>query len=135
MNNNSIPNTISDRLEERRERRRVRRGGSWAGGLFLIGLGILLWMQNAGNISFGRWWSLLILIPAVAAFVNVWKEYQAAGGHLTRRTVGALVAGIALSGITCALLFNLDWGWFGPALLLLAGLGVFFRAFLDQKNA
>jgi hypothetical protein len=92
-------------------------------------------MQNAGTISFGRWWSLLILIPAIVAFVNAWKEYQAAAGHLTQRAVGALVAGIALSGITCALLFNLDWGWFGPALLLLAGLGFFFRAFLDQKDA
>lgn len=134
MNSNLNYKSISDRLEERRERRRARRGGSWTGGLFLIGLGILLWMQNAGTISFGKWWSLLILIPAMAAFINVWKEYQTAGGHLTRRAVGALVAGIALCGITYALLFNLDWGWFGPALLLLAGLGFFFRAFLDQKN-
>jgi|WetSurMetagenome_2_1015567.scaffolds.fasta_scaffold901622_1 hypothetical protein len=134
MNDNPTQSNIYDRREARRQRRLERRGGSWVGGLMLIGLGILLLMQNAGTISFGRWWSLLILIPAVAAFANAWKEYQAAGGRLTGRAISALIGGLLLSGVTAALLFNLDWGWFGPALLLLAGLGFFFRGFADHKS-
>lgn len=111
-----------------------RRGGSWIGGLMLICLGILLLMQKTGTISFGRWWSLLILIPAFAAFASAWKEYRAAGGRLTRRASGAMLGGLLLSGVTGAILFNLDWGWFGPAVLLLAGLGFFVRGYADQKS-
>ena len=134
MNNNATQNNFYDRRAARMQRRMERRGGSWVGGLLLIGLGVLLLMQNMGTISFGRWWSLLILIPAVAAFANAWKEYQAAGGRLTGRASGAVIGGLLLSSITAALLFNLDWGWFGPALLLLAGLGFFVRGYADQKR-
>ncbi len=134
MNDNSTQSNIYDRRAARRQRRMERRGGSWIGGSMLIGLGILLLMQKTGTISFGRWWSLLILIPAVAAFANAWKEYQAAGGQLTGRSSSALIGGLLLSMVTAALLFNLDWGWFGPALLLLAGLGFFVRGYADHKR-
>lgn len=111
-----------------------RRGSAWVGGFFLIGLGIMLLMQNAGAINFGKWWSLLILVPAIGAYANAWKEYCASGYHLTGRAGGALIAGVALTGVTAALLFELDWGWFGPSLLLLAGTGFIFRSFVDQKS-
>ena len=134
MNDNVTQNNYYDRRAARRQRRMERRGGSWLGGLLLIGLGILLLIQNTGTISFGRWWSLLILIPAAAAFASALKEYQAAGGRLTGRASGALVSGLLLCLVTVALLFNLDWGWFGPALLLLAGLGFFVRGYADQNR-
>ena len=73
MNDNVTQNNYYDRRAARRQRRMERRGGSWLGGLLLIGLGILLLIQNTGTISFGRWWSLLILIPALAVGVGcVW---------------------------------------------------------------
>ena len=129
MNENIPQNNYYDRRTTRRQHRLDRRGSSWIGGLILLGLGILLLMQNTGTISVGRWWSLLILIPAIAAFSNAWKEYQVTKNLLTGRAIGALIAGVLLSAITAAFLFNLDWGWFGPALLLIIGIGVLIRAF------
>ena len=123
----------SDRMS-RIERRFQRRGGSVTGGIFLIGLAILLLMQNQGMLSFGRWWALLIMIPAVAAFMNAGKEFQAAGSQLSRRASSSLIGGLILTAITAAILFNLDWGWFGPAILLLAGIGFLGRSSITPKN-
>ena len=61
------------RIDERRTR---RHGGGWAGGAILIGLGILLLLQNFGNYQFDNWWAFFIMIPALGAFSNAWAAYQ-----------------------------------------------------------
>lgn len=134
MENQNIPNQIPSDRFSRIERRRQRRGGSITGGIFLIGLAVLLLMQNMSILSFGKWWALLIMIPAIGAFINAWKEYQAADKQLTQRASSAVIGGLILTALTGAILFNMDWGWFGPALLLLAGVGFLGRSFLSIKN-
>ena len=134
MNNNSTQNNIYDRRAERRLQRMGNRSGSWGGGLLLIGLGALFLLQNSGAISWGRWWSLLILIPAIAAFTNSWKEYKVRGGQFTSRAIGSLISGLLLVMVMSAIMFNMDWGWVGPALLLLAGLVFLVRGYSDQKR-
>ena len=134
MDNQNIPNQMPSDRFSRIERRRQRRGGSITGGFFLIGLAVMLLLQNMNVLSFGRWWALLIMIPAIGAFVNAWKEYQAADKQLTQRASSAVIGGLILTALTGALLFNMDWGWFGPALLLLAGAGFLGRSLLSTKN-
>ena len=134
MENQNIPNQMPSDRFSRIERRRQRKGGSLTGGLFLIGLAVLLLLQNINVLSFGRWWALLIMIPAVGAFVNAWKEYKTADDHLTQRTSGAIIGGLILTALTGALIFNMDWGWFGPALLLLAGVGFLGRSLISTKD-
>lgn len=124
----------SDRMS-RLERRRQRRGGSAMGGVLLIGLAVLLLLQNQGTLSFGRWWALLIMIPAIGAFVNAVHEFRSTGNQVTRRASISLISGLILTAITAAILFNLDWGWFGPALLLLAGIGLMGRSFNTPTGA
>jgi hypothetical protein len=96
-------------------------------GLLLVVLGVLLYLQTQGITSLGKWWALLIMIPAVAAFVHAWNEYRDAGRKVTSRAGTAMLGGFILTAITAAILFNLDWGLVGPALLILLGIGVFFR--------
>ena len=128
MEEKNIPDQLSYDRMSRLERRRQRRGGSVMGGLLLIALAVLLLMQNQGMISFGKWWALLILIPAVAAFINAGSEFSAAGNQVTRHVITLLVGGLILTAITAAILFNLDWGWIGPALMLLVGIVIATRS-------
>ena len=128
MEEKNIPDQLSYDRMSRLERRRQRRGGSVMGGLLLIALAVLLLMQNQGMISFGKWWALLILIPAVAAFINAGSEFSAAGNQVTRHVITLLVGGLILTAITAAILFNLDWGWIGPVLMLLVGIVIATRS-------
>jgi Family of unknown function (DUF5684) len=125
MNTQENQNSLQPYRKNRRERRKERGGRSVVGGLLLIGLGVLLFLQTQGNLSIGKWWALLILIPAIAALVNVWNEFHKAGNLFNRRAGTSLFGGILLTAITAAILMNLDWGYVGPGLLILLGVAFF----------
>ena len=57
------------------------RSGGWAGGVILIGLGILLLLQNLASFHLNNWWALFILIPAVGGLGAAWSNYQEAGAR------------------------------------------------------
>jgi hypothetical protein len=118
------------RREERRAARGGRSGGAWIGGAILIALGIIFLLQNLGAATLENWWALFILIPAVGAFGNAWRSYQAAGGHLTASARGSLIGGFALTMVAAIFLFNLSWGLLGPLLIILVGIGLLLNAFL-----
>lgn len=129
--------------ETRRQRREARRmarsgrsyGGAWVGGAILIALGALLLLENLGSFSLGEWWALLILLPAAGAFAGAWRAFQEAGGHITPRATTAFMGGVLLVLLTASVFFQLDWGWAGPALLILAGLGFLAGAlFTGQRT-
>jgi hypothetical protein len=124
-----------DWREERRLRREERRaargsGGAWVGGAILILVGIVLMLNNLGTLALENWWALFILIPAVGAFGNAWRAYQAAGGHLNAQARGSLIGGLVLTMVAAVFLFNLNWGIAGPVLLILGGVGLLLNAFL-----
>ncbi len=125
-----------DRWESRRMRREERRaarggGGAWAAGLLLIGLGVLFLLQNTGTvIALNNWWALFILLPAIGAFGNAWRAYQAAGGRLTAAARGSLIGGLILVLITAIFLFGLNWGLLGPVVIILVGAGLLLNALL-----
>jgi hypothetical protein len=124
MNTESNDNLTQSENRERRHERRMAYTGGWIGGAVLIALGILLLLQNLTGFSLDNWWALFILIPAVGAFGRAWQDYRDAGGRLTAESRRALFGGMILTMVTAIFLFGLSWTMFGPALLILAGIGL-----------
>ena len=133
--NNAQPepyNRHDERMKRIEERRARRGGGSWVGGVALIILGVVFWLQNMGTLNLRNWWALFILIPAVGAFSNAWWAYQDSGRRLTSRVRGALIGGVVFSLITAIFLFDLNWGYLGPIIIILAGVGILLNAMLPR---
>lgn len=146
MNNNSSENNQSQqapnnpprsRYEERQLRREARRasrhsGGAWVGGALLIALGLILLFQNYGILALNNWWALFILLPAVGAFASAARSYQDAGGRLTAPSRASLIGGLVLCLVSAVFLFNLNWTLLGPAIIILAGIGILINAVLPS---
>jgi hypothetical protein len=119
-NKQTNPEYFETPVSQSRPRARSH-GGGWAGGVILIGLGILLLLQNLASFHLNNWWALFILIPAVGGLGAAWSNYQEAGRRMTRAVRSSLFGALVLMLITAIFLFSLDWFIFGPLLLILAG--------------
>ncbi len=118
----------------RREARWQRRGWrhtGWFFGALLILLGVALLMQNLGIPFFTNWWALFILLPAFWAFVAGWDIYQE-DKRLTRRAASSLTVGILLTILALVFLFNLTFGIFWPAVLIVGGLALVGAALFPE---
>jgi peptidoglycan/LPS O-acetylase OafA/YrhL len=109
--------------------------GTWIAGLILIVLGIAFLMQNMGTFSFPlrNWWALFILIPAFGALDTALRTYREAGNQLTAAARGSLLVGLVLTLVTASFLFELNWSYFGPALIILTGIGILFTAVTQKR--
>lgn len=133
--------TVSYRSKQyRREARRQRRSdsfsaGTWIAGALLILLGVMFLLNNTGDfkIPFTNWWALFILIPAVSAFGNALRAYRRNGGW-TAAASGSLMAGIILILITAGFLVENNWTYFGPGLIIFAGLGILLNSLFRRKE-
>ncbi|MFZ5855698.1 MAG: LiaF transmembrane domain-containing protein [Chloroflexota bacterium] len=134
MNEQPLNNQPLDRREARRARR-AQSGGGWIIGIILIVLGGLFLAQDMGTyrFPFSNWWALFILIPAIGAFARGWRYYQESGSRLSAKASGAFLLGILLLLVTLGFLFNIDWTFFGPAVIILAGLGILFNSLVSNK--
>jgi ABC-type uncharacterized transport system permease subunit len=139
MNANSTQNNIPDRhterwarREERRAHRFESRGGGWIIGLLLILLAVILLLQNLNIDTLNNWWSLFILIPALASFAAAWRISKAAGGHFNMRASSSLIVGLILVLVTAMFLFSMNWTILGPILLALAGIGLIVNVMLPN---
>jgi hypothetical protein len=119
------------RREARRQRRAERLADpsgrtGWVAGLILIVLGVAFLLQNTTNftIPLKNWWALFILIPAIGALDTALRMYRSAGNQLTAPARGSLLVGLVLTFVTAAFLFGLSWSYFGPILIILAGIGL-----------
>lgn len=138
MNNPLPTDTQPSEPLSRREARAQRRaalgtenaGATWIAGAILILLGIAFLLQNMGAFAFplDNWWALFILIPAIGAFDKGWQLYRNADNHLTTVARGSLLTGGILLLVTAAFLFEFSWVIFGPALIILAGIGILISA-------
>ncbi len=133
MNDNTTPESFSDRFEERLERRHERRdlrygGGSWILGIVLIIVGALFYLQTMNIYILHNWWALFILIPALGSFVAAWRVFRTDQGRFTRRARGSLIVGVGLLLVTVVFLLGLNWAVFGPILLVLAGVSLVINA-------
>ena len=133
-----------DRFEARQQRREARRaargmssqGGAWIAGVILILLGIVFFAQNLGvsGFYFNNWWAVFILIPTIRAFERALHHYRDAGNQLTRQARSAFFSGSILLLITVIFLFNLNWVYVGPIVLILAGLGFLVNGLLSRQE-
>ena len=134
------PRDWREARQQRREERRARRGGSSAGawifGLLLVLLGVAFLLENVSDftIPVTNWWSLFILIGAVGAFERAYRSFRNAGNHWTASARGAVLLGLVLTLVTAAFLFNIEWTYFGPAIIILAGVGILLNALLPGKE-
>ena len=131
------------RHEARRQRHEARHevlggGGSltWAAGIILILLGVGFLMQNMGSFSIPlhNWWALFILLPALGSFEVALRTYKNNGNRLVPSARGSLLGGIVLTLITAIFLFDLNWTYFGPILIILAGISVLAGGMLPGKE-
>ena len=120
------------RMQERREFRATHVGGGWLGGALLILIGILFLFQNMEILTFGRWWALLILLPAASSLGTSWQAYQRAGGSLTPSAMRSLVIGLIFIGLAVVLFLDLNLTFLGPALIILAGFGLLFSGVFSK---
>ena len=60
--------------------------------------------------------------------------YQRAGNQLTAPASGSLLVGGVLTLVTLGFLFNISWTFFGPAILILAGIGILANAMLGNRQ-
>ena len=133
------PSDPLSRREARAERRAARTaaysGATWIAGVILILLGGAFMLQNMGALAFplDNWWALFILIPAIGAFDRGWRLYRAADNQWTAAARGSLLTGLILLLVTAAFLFEFSWMSFGPALIILAGIGILINAMLPSE--
>lgn len=130
-----------NRREARRQRRRERfadpsRGGMLIAGVVLILLGGAFLLQSMGFliISLKNWWALFILIPAIGALETAWRMYRSAGNRLTAPARGSLLVGLVLTGVTAGFLLGINWAYFGPILIILAGIGILLNSALGNQE-
>ncbi len=99
----------------------------------LIVLGIVLLLRNLGitSLALDNWWALFILIPAVGALNRAWRQYQTHDRRITPYARKSLITGFVLMVVTVVLLFDLDWRFALPILLILAGIGALLGT-MDQ---
>ncbi len=119
---------------QRREERRAWRNSrpfNWVWGAVLILIGLILLLQNLTGMFLFNWWALFILIPAFMAFSAAWGNYQS-NGRLTKTGRSSLIGGGALTIITVIFLFNLNFGYLWPILLILGGVSVLFSELLPD---
>ena len=135
-----IPEPLS-RREDRRQRREARQGdpsreGAWVVGIILIILGGIFLMRNTGtwDIPFTNWWALFILIPAFGAFSAAGRMYRDAGNRLNNAARSSLLVGLVLTVVTIMFLFEIDWTYVGPILIILVGAAIIFNYMIGDRD-
>ncbi len=93
-------------------------------------------MQNLGTYKFpiSNWWALFILIPAIGAFERAFRMYHEAENHFTNQMGAVLLVGVVLTLVTAGFLFNIGWTYFGPALIILVGMGILLNSMFAGKG-
>ena len=123
---------LYDRRAARRQRfeeRHSGRSGSWVAGAILTLIGIFLLLDNLSGFHLDNWWALFILIPALGAFGNAWRSYQK-DGRISGSARASIISGFVLLMVTTIFLFDLNWTYLGPILLVIAGLGLLVNVLL-----
>ena len=137
---NNQPEALDCR-EARRQRRAERladpsRGGARVAGVILILLGGMFLLRNTGTLEspLKNWWALFILIPAIGAFDTALRTYRSAGNQLTAVAGSSLLLGLVLTAVTVAFIFNINWSYFGPILIILVGVGILFTYMTGSRQ-
>jgi hypothetical protein len=112
-----------EQWREQRFQFRGMNGYGWFGGALLIIFGVVFLLHNINALPLNNWWALFILIPAFSAYNRAWRMYQPAG-QLNWLVWRSLLGGLFWTLLTVVLLFNVNWGFLLPILLILFGIGI-----------
>lgn len=97
---------------------------SWAFGLAVIVIGILLLARNLGLdlffLDFHNWWAFFILAAAINPLLNAWKSYSDQG--FSQATFNYLVSGGTIVFIALIFLLDLSLGVWWPSFIIIGGL-------------
>jgi hypothetical protein len=111
---------------------RRRGNGSWVGAVILIFLGFIFLLREMGLPLLENWWALFFLIPAIACFGSAWNQFQRHGNHFSFEVMGSLIGGLILTFISAIFLFNLNWSYMWPIMMIVVGLLMFVNFFFKR---
>jgi drug/metabolite transporter (DMT)-like permease len=105
--------------------------GALIAAVILIAIGVVFLFQHLGYTIPGNWWSLFLLIPAIASLATAWRIYERNGRRYTPAMTGSLIAAAVLIALTAIFLFGIDvnWGLVWPVILIVLGLAALARAY------
>ena len=124
------PEQSSQQEEDYRHGRRHHHGGiSGIGtGVFLLLLGILLFLTNRGILSWDKWWQFLIIGIGIILLVDTLVQYQKDSAREIR--IGGLIGAIIVIAVGVAFLVsNVAW-W--PLVIILLGVAIIVSGLLRR---
>jgi hypothetical protein len=100
------------------------------GGVFLILLGVLLFLASQGILAWDKWWQFLIIGIGVILLIDSLIRYGKDSSRGFR--IGRLIAAIVLIGVGVAfLLGNVTW-W--PLVIIVVGVAVIIGALIRPRQ-
>jgi asparagine N-glycosylation enzyme membrane subunit Stt3 len=100
------------------------------GGVFLILLGVLLFLASQGILAWDKWWQYLIIGIGIILLIDSLIRYQKESSAGFR--IGRLIAAIILIGIGVAfLLGNITW-W--PLVIIVVGVAIIIGALMRPRQ-
>jgi hypothetical protein len=108
-----------------------RRGeNNWIIGLALLIAGGILLVQNLVGWQLDYLWFILLIVPAIGAFVTAWRRYQTLGSVGRGSVIRPVIVGAILLLTIAILIFKLEGQIILSILLVLAGIIGLLWAFL-----
>ena len=102
----------------------------WLGLIFIFG-GIALILNQLNLLPFElNWWALFILLPAAGMLNGAYNRFRSHGYAYSMDIAFTALIGLFLVALSFSLLvgasWNINWGLFWPAMIILIGLGMIF---------
>lgn len=94
----------------------------WFVGVVLIVLGVVFLLEQFGWVFPGNWWAIFIYLGAAATFVNMWRQWRAAG-WFDSKAAGSLTFGLVLIAVATIAYFD-AWDTYWPLILVAIGVGI-----------
>jgi hypothetical protein len=117
-----LPGTVGE-VPDSDRKKDVKPQAAWFGGVVLIVLGAIFLLENFGVVLSANWWAAFIYLAAGASFVNMWRQWHAAGFFDSKAT-GSLAGGLLLATVASIFMFNLSWDIWWPLVLVAIGMGI-----------
>jgi hypothetical protein len=102
--------------------------------LVFIAIGVLYLLHQFDIMpTFTNWWALFLLLPGVGVLSAALGAYRQSGGQWTAEVTGLFIGGLLFVLMTAVFLFELNYGWIMPIILIGAGLLMLIRPFFGQN--
>ena len=93
------------------------------GGIILIIVGLVFLLRELNVLELNNWWALFMLIPVVSLLNNAWSAFRA-HERMTQGSLRSLSWAFLIGLIAAVFLFDLDWDFIWPVMLIGFGLNM-----------